>query len=117
MDATPHSPRATPAGRLHIQAEAARLFLAGDLDLVLCLRRHLSGDYGDLTETERRENNYVMENGGEIFSAYRINDSLTVWIVSEWDLCVSTVTVAPTPAPPPLPSPKTDGMDPEDIQF
>lgn len=95
MDTAPPSSRAVPAGWLHIEAAVARLIVAGELGIAPCLRRHLSGDFGELTEIERRENKYVMENGGEVLSVYRISDSLTVWIVSEWNLCSSTVMLPP----------------------
>lgn len=91
MDAKPAVPHAIPAGRLIVEPDVAQLIVRGVLDWLPCLRRHLADDWGDLTRGEREENAYAVVNGGEIFSAYRISESLTLWIVSEWDRSLITL--------------------------
>ncbi len=39
--------------------------------LASCVTRHASGDWGDLTEKERRINNLALETGGPLVSFYR----------------------------------------------
>jgi hypothetical protein len=97
MDTTPTEPRSIPAGRLVIEVSVACLMVRGTFDLVPNLRRHLVDDWGDLTDSESRSNEYVILNGGEIFSAYRVSDSLTVWILSEWDRRTTTIVLPPCP--------------------
>ena len=39
--------------------------------LASCVTRHASGDWGDLTEVERRLNDLALEDGGPLVSFYR----------------------------------------------
>jgi hypothetical protein len=59
MDTTPTEPRSIPAGRLVIEVSVACLMVRGTFDLVPNLRRHLVDDWGDLTDSESRSNEYV----------------------------------------------------------
>ena len=49
------------------------------------LRRHLSGDWGDLSEADKHLNDEALTTGGRILSAYTLADGETVWIISEAD--------------------------------
>ena len=39
------------------------------IELSLCIRRHLAGDWGDLSTEDRRLNNQSLIRGGRLFSA------------------------------------------------
>lgn len=48
------------------------------------VRRHHSGDWGDLCEEDRRLNDEAVCNGGRILSSYRINaGDEKVWIITD----------------------------------
>ncbi len=55
------------------------------------IRRHASGDWGDLDEEDKQENNLSLERGFRIFSAYNTSSGMRVWIITEADRSVSTV--------------------------
>ncbi|WP_258231355.1 hypothetical protein [Achromobacter pulmonis] len=117
MDTTPMPLHAIPAGQWLIEADVARLIVRGALDVVPYLRRHLADDWGDLTHAERQENEHAVANGGEIFSAYRVNDSLTLWIVSEWDRSMTTLLLPPSGDSLPERSDGIQGRISGDIEF
>lgn len=48
------------------------------------LRRHQSGDWGDLYSEDREANDAAVKNGDRIFSAYKIDDA-KIWIITEAD--------------------------------
>lgn len=48
------------------------------------LRRHHSGDWGDLCEEDRETNEVAVKHGDRIFSAYTIDDA-KIWIITEAD--------------------------------
>ena len=57
--------------------------------LLTYLHRHLSGDWGDLDEEDKAENDFSIEHGFRILSAY--NTPLgKLWIITEADRSVTT---------------------------
>lgn len=49
------------------------------------LQRHSSGDWGDLDEEDRKENEFSVEEGFRILSAYYLNNGTKIWIITEAD--------------------------------
>ena len=54
------------------------------------LRRHASGDWGDLCPSDAEQNDSSILTGGRIFSAYGTG-SARFWIITEADRSVTTV--------------------------
>ena len=52
--------------------------------------RHATGDWGDLSEEDKIYNEYALENGDRIFSAYENGDT-KIWIITEWDHSYTTI--------------------------
>jgi hypothetical protein len=55
------------------------------------LARHVTGDWGDLDDEDKRENELSIERGFRILSAYRLNTGVKVWVITEWDRSVTTI--------------------------
>lgn len=55
------------------------------------LLRHVSGDWGDLDEHDRRENELALEKGFRLFSAYQTSNGVRIWVITEWDRSVTTI--------------------------
>jgi hypothetical protein len=56
------------------------------------LSRHLAGDWGEVDESDRQENNLAVENGQRIMSVYEMAGSgEVVWIITEHDRSVTTL--------------------------
>jgi len=49
------------------------------------VERHVSGDWGELDEEDRQENESSLKEGLRILSAYRLSDGTRVWIITEAD--------------------------------
>jgi len=64
--------------------------LAGD-DVILALRRHQRGDWGDLDRDDRRENDVSLEKGFRLLSAYHDRAGIKFWIITEHDRSVTTI--------------------------
>jgi hypothetical protein len=62
-------------------------------DLQELLRRHLSGDWGDLGTSDRKANDYALEHGKRLLSAYETPWG-HIWIFTEADR-VSTCVLLP----------------------
>jgi hypothetical protein len=64
----------------------------GRLDLSAYLRRHLGGDWGDLDDEDRRQNEAALQSGEDrLFSSYDVAPDLKLWIITEWDRSVTTL--------------------------
>ncbi len=64
----------------------------GRLNPTPYLRRHLHGDWGDLSGDDRRLNDAALASGEDrLFSAYNVMPDLKLWIITEWDRSVTTL--------------------------
>ncbi len=55
------------------------------------LRRHLSGDWGELTEEDVQENELSIREGFRLLSAYRTAKGQKIWIITEADRSATTI--------------------------
>jgi hypothetical protein len=55
------------------------------------LVRHVAGDWGDLDQDDKAENEAAVDDGLRILSAYRISDDSRIWVITEADRSVTTV--------------------------
>ncbi len=64
----------------------------GRLNPIPYLRRHLGGDWGDLDDSDRRQNDAALKSGEDrLFSSYQVAPDLKLWIITEWDRSVTTL--------------------------
>jgi len=68
----------------------AALEASGD-DLMAYLVRHIAGDWGEVDEQDRRENELSLVRGFRLLSAYTLNSGTKIWIITEADRSVTTV--------------------------
>jgi hypothetical protein len=55
------------------------------------LRRHLTGDWGDLDAHDRRMNDEALKNGNRLLSAYRLTGGTKIYIITEADRSTTTI--------------------------
>ena len=60
-------------------------------DVVEAFVRHLAGDWGELDEHDRQQNELGLQHGGRLFSRYVSRQGTAFWIITEWDRSVTTV--------------------------
>jgi len=68
---------------------AHELFASSQANPVALLRRHLRGDWGDLCDEDKKENDYAIGKYLRIFSSYKIGEH-TIWCITEADRSVTT---------------------------
>ena len=49
------------------------------------LRRHVTGDWGELDNEDRRENEVSVSAGFRLLSAYTLSDGVRIWVITEAD--------------------------------
>jgi hypothetical protein len=55
------------------------------------LKRHVTGDWGDLDEHDRLENERSIADGCRLLSAYILSTGIKLWIITEADRRVTTL--------------------------
>ena len=55
------------------------------------LKRHVTGDWGELDEEDRRENELSVVQGFRLLSAYTISNGIKLWIITEADRSATTL--------------------------
>ena len=79
-------------GQVVVTAGIDELVRQGRLNPAPYLRRHLHGDWGDLSDNDRRLNDAALKSGEDrLFSSYQVTPDLKLWIITEWDRSVTTL--------------------------
>ena len=58
------------------------------------LARHVSGDWGDVCEEDKKENELSVEKGFRILSSYRLDTGAKIWVITEADRSATTFLLA-----------------------
>ena len=53
--------------------------------------RHANGDWGDVPEEDRQENELSLQHGFRIFSAYTTSAGDQIWVITEADRSATTI--------------------------
>jgi hypothetical protein len=57
------------------------------------LTRHVNREWGDLSDEDRKENDYGLKHGFRLLSSYRTNEGDKLWILTESDRSVTTLSL------------------------
>ena len=60
-------------------------------DILTGIQRHQAGDWGDVCEDDRKENELSLEKGFRLLSVYHAANGTKFWLITEWDRSVTTV--------------------------
>lgn len=86
---TPPGPPFVPLGRT--AATPAALAAVSLPDIADALRRHASGDWGEVDPDDRAANDDAMKSGERLLSVYRTASGTTFWVLTEADRTATTV--------------------------
>jgi len=79
-------------GALEFSEGVERLMNEGRLDPMPLFERHMHGDWGDLSDSDRRQNDAALKSGEDrLFSSYQVAPGLKLWIITEWDRSLTTL--------------------------
>lgn len=80
-------------GQTVITPGALELLKSINVDPRSLLDRHVSGDWGDLDDDDKKENECALKGGSRILSAYYMlaGPSRRVWIITEADRSATTI--------------------------
>ena len=55
------------------------------------IKRHITGDWGELDEEDRRENELSVARGFRLLSSYTLSDGTKIWVITEADRSSTTL--------------------------
>ena len=80
-----------PLGRIVATPGAlAALEEAGEIPDTF-LKRHVTGDWGEVDEHDRQENEFSVAHGFRLLSAYTVTNGTKLWIITEADRSATTI--------------------------
>ena len=77
-------------GQLVATRGALEAFVASGESPYTYLLRHVAGDWGDIDPDDVAENEFSLQHGFRLLSAYRLKTEVTVWCITEADRSVTT---------------------------
>ena len=77
-------------GQIVATPGALEAFRASGDDPLAYLIRHIAGDWGDVDEHDRHENELRLEHGWRILSAYMLSNGTKIWVITEADRSATT---------------------------
>lgn len=80
---SPSKNRSFKLGQVVITPNAQNTVPAGDVQKAL--QRHAAGDWGDVDEHDRQENELSLKEGFRLLSVYHAQDGTKFWIITEAD--------------------------------
>ena len=75
----------------HIVSTPNALSQLSNEDILRGIQRHQAGDWGDVCEEDRRENELSLAKGFRLLSVYHAANGTTFWLITEADRSVTTV--------------------------
>ena len=72
---------------------AIKLMEEHDVSPTALLIRHVVGDWGDVCDEDKTQNEWALENGERLMSVYRVGDvgSPKLWVITERDRSATTI--------------------------
>ena len=55
------------------------------------IRRHVTGDWGELSEEDKQENVLSVREGFRILSSYTLKSGVKIWLISEAERSLTTI--------------------------
>ena len=55
------------------------------------LKRHVTGDWGEVDQPDKQENEFSVAHGFRLLSAYTVTNGTKLWIITEADRSATTI--------------------------
>ena len=78
-------------GRVVATPGALRTLEEAGVSPASLLARHMNGDWGELSESDRQANEHALKHDLRVLSAYTLRTGERIWIITEGDRSVTTI--------------------------
>jgi len=80
-----------PPGQIVATPGALRALAEAGQDPMELIARHQSSDWGEVPEEDKQENEYSLEHGFRLLSAYTLQTGVRLWLITEADRSATTI--------------------------
>ena len=78
-------------GRVVATPGALEAFALNDEEYLVYISRHVTGDWGDLDDDDKKENEFSVKKGFRILSKYLLKDGTAIYVITESDRSATTI--------------------------
>ena len=78
-------------GQTYITPGAEEALMIAGQTAIEFLRRHLSKDWGEVSDEDAQENELSLKKGFRVLSAYRTAKGQAIWLITEADRSATTI--------------------------
>jgi len=78
-------------GRLLVASDALTALRENGIAVISVLLRHVTGDWGTVSDEDGRQNNLSISAGLRLISLYRLPDRTRILVITEWDRSSTTI--------------------------
>ena len=78
-------------GRMVATPGALRAIEAAGQNPLEFIRRHANGDWGEIDDEDKAENEFSVQKGFRILSAYTTSAGERIWVITEADRSMTTI--------------------------
>ncbi|CAG4897055.1 hypothetical protein [Paraburkholderia gardini] len=78
-------------GRLLITPEAQAKLQTSQIPVISVMLRHIAGDWGCVSDEDRRENDLSIKAGLRLISLYPLPDGARILVITEWNRSQTTI--------------------------
>lgn len=78
-------------GRLLVTPAALAALRSNGVPVISVLLRHVAGDWGFVSDDDKRQNDLSVTAGLRVLSVYRLPDHTRILVVTEWDRSSTTI--------------------------
>ncbi len=86
----PPQPKFNPGTIVATPGALEAIRKAGDIPAPF-IEKHLSGDWGDVDDHDRQENEISLTQGFRLLSSYNLKNGTKIWIITEADRGATTI--------------------------
>ena len=85
---SPDKPALFDIGEVYLTIGAKHTLHDLKIEPVKLIKRHITGDWGELPHDDIAENKYALKHKGRILSSYQIAEGVKVWVITEagWEV-------------------------------
>lgn len=78
-------------GRLLVSSGALDALRLNGVPVISVMLRHIAGDWGIVSDDDRRQNDLSVNAGLRLLSVYRLPDQTRLLVITEWDRSHTTI--------------------------
>ncbi|WP_082252120.1 hypothetical protein [Burkholderia pseudomallei] len=78
-------------GKLLVAPAAVEALRSNSVPIISVVLRHIAGDWGVVSEEDKRQNDVSIATGLRLISIYRLPDQTRVLVITEWNRAHTTI--------------------------